>query len=476
MRETIQAKYTSEKNTSKQLLLKAFNAHCDTSKKSNAELRKQNVKPLSCNHIKTPRRIKTVSFVDGNEKPVKKSKLEQSEDFAEDQFQKPCQNATPFTLLVANKLNKNSSECIVKPQFPIKKQSSSTGKNDKSVLRVAHVSPLTTLQGTSNGSVANPSKLDTSRQMQLKTSFGRDAHLIKSGLVQQTLTGPSLRRTTPSAVYNKTNHQGEVKVNEIQGASIQINFESDGEPDFNKLSNLSDTATDLPSLIIRNVGTVGPILRHKEASIGNHKKQISKPVSRVDLNEATTKETSCYDADETSIITSRKPSASCTETSVKHSTTVTSNIITTNSHSEINKGRRTPASYTRYKTAKTTPLSRPLASLNGGKVTSPLCNCGRRARSRIVINPGPNQGRSFFTCSLNHNRPIASFTNHSVSKKVRTGCGYFQWESQVTCTHSSVKKVSNHSFTPSIKPPVFITPPVEKKLVLQEKLNNFVSL
>ena len=48
---------------------------------------------------------------------------------------------------------------------------------------------------------------------------------------------------------------------------------------------------------------------------------------------------------------------------------------------------------------------------NGGKLTPPLCGCGRRARRRLATSPGPNQGRPFFSCPAG------------------TGCQYFRWES-----------------------------------------------
>ena len=50
------------------------------------------------------------------------------------------------------------------------------------------------------------------------------------------------------------------------------------------------------------------------------------------------------------------------------------------------------------------PVTTPVACFNGGGITPPLCHCGRRTRRRAVINPGPNQGRAFFTCSFSHGR------------------------------------------------------------------------
>ena len=88
----------------------------------------------------------------------------------------------------------------------------------------------------------------------------------------------------------------------------------------------------------------------------------------------------------------------------------------------------------RLTTPCTTPLggkmkftfqaTRPLACFNGGSITPLLCHCGRRTRRRSVINPGPNQGRAFFTCSLNHGRSSLS----TDKKRSKSGCNYFGWE------------------------------------------------
>lgn len=51
------------------------------------------------------------------------------------------------------------------------------------------------------------------------------------------------------------------------------------------------------------------------------------------------------------------------------------------------------------------------------KRTPPLCRCGRRAVCKVANSPGPNQGRSFFTCP-NQRRSLGM-----VSKS----CSYFMW-------------------------------------------------
>lgn len=55
-----------------------------------------------------------------------------------------------------------------------------------------------------------------------------------------------------------------------------------------------------------------------------------------------------------------------------------------------------------------------------GKVTPPLCNCGRRAKRRTVSTAGPNEGRPFYVCP-----------NGSGSSR-RKGCNFFKWECHVS--------------------------------------------
>ncbi|XP_041133642.1 ERI1 exoribonuclease 2 [Polyodon spathula] len=61
-----------------------------------------------------------------------------------------------------------------------------------------------------------------------------------------------------------------------------------------------------------------------------------------------------------------------------------------------------------------------------GKVTPPLCQCGRRAKKLSVSNGGPNHGKGFYCC------PVG-----------KRGCGYFKWESVL------LKEKSRASFSPS---------------------------
>lgn len=55
--------------------------------------------------------------------------------------------------------------------------------------------------------------------------------------------------------------------------------------------------------------------------------------------------------------------------------------------------------------------------VNNGKITPPLCNCGRRSKRLTVSSIGPNQGRAFYSC------PIGK----RIEGK-KKGCGYFKWE------------------------------------------------
>ncbi|XP_039216555.1 ERI1 exoribonuclease 2 [Crotalus tigris] len=51
-----------------------------------------------------------------------------------------------------------------------------------------------------------------------------------------------------------------------------------------------------------------------------------------------------------------------------------------------------------------------------GKMTPPLCECGRRARRLNVSNGGPNQGKGFYSC------PVRKCERNT------KGCNYFRWE------------------------------------------------
>nr|XP_003418853.1 ERI1 exoribonuclease 2 isoform X1 [Loxodonta africana] len=51
-----------------------------------------------------------------------------------------------------------------------------------------------------------------------------------------------------------------------------------------------------------------------------------------------------------------------------------------------------------------------------GKMTPPLCKCGRRSKRLVVSNNGPNHGKVFYCC------PTGKYQEN------RKQCGYFKWE------------------------------------------------
>ncbi|NXK92427.1 ERI2 exoribonuclease, partial [Formicarius rufipectus] len=64
----------------------------------------------------------------------------------------------------------------------------------------------------------------------------------------------------------------------------------------------------------------------------------------------------------------------------------------------------------------TVNLNQSIRVVRNGKLTPPLCNCGRRAKKLCVSNAGPNHGKAFFCC------PVGK------QDSKRKGCGYFKWE------------------------------------------------
>ncbi|XP_017377927.1 ERI1 exoribonuclease 2-like [Cebus imitator] len=61
-----------------------------------------------------------------------------------------------------------------------------------------------------------------------------------------------------------------------------------------------------------------------------------------------------------------------------------------------------------------------------GKMTPPLCKCGRGSRRLVVSNNGPNHGKVFYCC------PIGKYQEN------RKCCGYFKWELQKERANSIV--------------------------------------
>lgn len=62
----------------------------------------------------------------------------------------------------------------------------------------------------------------------------------------------------------------------------------------------------------------------------------------------------------------------------------------------------------------------------GGKITPPLCRCGKRTKRKTVVTPGPNEGVPFYVCPNGRGHGLK-----------RQSCGYFRWEvppsADITC-------------------------------------------
>nr|XP_020478471.1 ERI1 exoribonuclease 2 [Monopterus albus] len=74
----------------------------------------------------------------------------------------------------------------------------------------------------------------------------------------------------------------------------------------------------------------------------------------------------------------------------------------------------------------------PVKPKEGGKITSPLCACGRRAKRQVVSNGGPNHGRGFYCCPVRRS---------GSGGRMQKGCEFFKWESSLKKT-SSVASVA----------------------------------
>ncbi|KAL1774280.1 ERI1 exoribonuclease 2 [Sigmodon hispidus] len=68
-----------------------------------------------------------------------------------------------------------------------------------------------------------------------------------------------------------------------------------------------------------------------------------------------------------------------------------------------------------------------------GKMTPPLCKCGRRSKRLIVSNNGPNHGKAFYCC------PVGK---HQEDRKC---CGYFKWELTLQKEKANSKPLSHSS-------------------------------
>ncbi|XP_051001092.1 ERI1 exoribonuclease 2 isoform X2 [Acomys russatus] len=68
-----------------------------------------------------------------------------------------------------------------------------------------------------------------------------------------------------------------------------------------------------------------------------------------------------------------------------------------------------------------------------GKMTPPLCKCGRRSKRLVVSNNGPNHGKAFYCC------PIGKYQQN------RKCCGYFKWEQTLQRERTNSKALSHSS-------------------------------
>ncbi|XP_053326750.1 ERI1 exoribonuclease 2 [Spea bombifrons] len=73
-----------------------------------------------------------------------------------------------------------------------------------------------------------------------------------------------------------------------------------------------------------------------------------------------------------------------------------------------------------------------------GRITAPMCKCGRRAKKLTVSSIGPNQGKTFYSCTVRKR-------NDEIGK----GCDYFKWEDTLlkekAAHSSSLLSTSRHS-------------------------------
>ncbi|XP_039696217.1 ERI1 exoribonuclease 2 isoform X3 [Pteropus medius] len=70
--------------------------------------------------------------------------------------------------------------------------------------------------------------------------------------------------------------------------------------------------------------------------------------------------------------------------------------------------------------------------LRSGRMTPPLCRCGRRSKRLVVSNNGPNHGKVFYCC------PAGKYQEHRK-------CGYFKWEHTLQRERANSTGVSHSS-------------------------------
>ncbi|GAB5583013.1 ERI1 exoribonuclease 2 isoform X2 [Prionailurus iriomotensis] len=76
-----------------------------------------------------------------------------------------------------------------------------------------------------------------------------------------------------------------------------------------------------------------------------------------------------------------------------------------------------------------------------GKMTPPLCKCGRRSKRLVVSNNGPNHGKVFFCC------PNGKYQEN------RKCCGYFKWEQTLRKERANSSILSHSPGGPTFSSP-----------------------
>ncbi|KAK2918683.1 ERI1 exoribonuclease 2 [Channa argus] len=93
-------------------------------------------------------------------------------------------------------------------------------------------------------------------------------------------------------------------------------------------------------------------------------------------------------------------------------------------------------------TTLSTNTTFPLVKLKeGGKITSPLCACGRRAKRQVVSNGGPNHGRGFYCCPVRRS---------GSGGRIQKRCEFFKWESSLMKTNAAASSVSLCQFNSTV--------------------------
>ncbi|KAM8961246.1 ERI1 exoribonuclease 2 [Pelodytes ibericus] len=65
-------------------------------------------------------------------------------------------------------------------------------------------------------------------------------------------------------------------------------------------------------------------------------------------------------------------------------------------------------------------------SAMNGRITAPMCKCGRRSKKLTVSNMGPNQGKTFYSCTVRKR-----------NEENKKGCDFFKWENTLLKEKSS---------------------------------------